>query len=256
MNRKEILGGGFVHYYMGDVMSGGSSTPLYFERVDASREVLSDLLFTKFSRTLPLDHSARESYAVAFSAVGSDFSVETEMITSDFLIKNEPEYTAYIGVGKARGTVDGESIIFRVMIERIYSTDYRKSVFFDPLEEIPTETVQLILWDELGNFYLADSSRVDAYSPVYASHFWGLLKSIDGTAKKVFGSDATMQTKDGQNTFVAHISDEHILHTVDVVLTKPFVTKTDEGYVEGTVTTSLKTRTIRGMGYHHLYGPN
>ena len=256
INRKELPNGGFVHYYMGDVMNGASSTPIYFERTDASREVLSDLFFSQFKRTLPLDHSARESYVITFTTPGSIFSIETEMITSDFLIKNEPEYTVYIGVGRAVGVVDGESVPLHAMIERAYSNDYRTTVFFDPNELIPTETVQLVLWDELGNFSLLDSSRVDALSPAYASHFWGLQKSFEGSAKRVFDGNAFMRMLGDRNEFSAHFSSGGRAHTIDVILTKPFLKKTEEGYIEGVLFDGEKKRSVHGLGYHHLYGPH
>jgi hypothetical protein len=254
INRKELPEGGFIHYYVGDIIYGTSSIAFDMQIATSSREVLPDLFFSQFQRTTPPDHSARESYALAFSSGGHQYAIETELITSDFLVKNEPEYTAYIGVGDARGIVDGEQILFHAMIERIYSTDYRPTIFFDPENKIESETVQLVLWDEDGNFYIADRSQVKDFSTAYASHFWGMEKLRDGTMRRFFDSDATMTTQNSRVGFVVQFDGVGVAHRIEVKLLRPFEGKLKAGYVEGLVSGNGEARPIYGYGYQHRYG--
>lgn len=255
--RKERSLGLFTHYYLGDVVNGTSSTPIDVVRDATTSAVLPDLFFSQFARMLPEDHSAREAYALSFVSGGHAYSIETDMITSDFLIKNEPEYTAYIGAGKARGVVDGESVVFYTMIERIYSTNYRPTIFFDPDGKVKSETIQLVLWDAEENFYLADQSRVDEFTPGYASHFWGLIKSAGGASRRIFAGSAERSNSGGSVHFTAQfLAEGRQDGLLTAQLVKPFAGEDDEGYVEGSVTDAGQERSVRGFGYHHRYGPN
>ena len=256
INRKELAdGSGYVHYYFGNIVYGTTSFQFSEERNSPTREVLPDLFFTSFVRTLPPDHSAREAYTLSFQSGGLQFQFATEMITSEFLIKNEPEYSAYIGAGKATGVVDGETIVFHAMVERIYSTDYRPTVFFDPEGKLRSESVQLVLWDEAGNFTLVDESRVGAYSPAYASHFWGLGRTPEGVLRRYFDGVSTFSTLNSAPHFQTTMGTTSAAQTIDLSLTQPFLWLPDEGYVDGTITDQLGVRYIHGLGYHHIYGP-
>lgn len=255
MNRKELSGGLFAHYYIGDVQNGAESLEISVMRDATTREVLPDLFFSQFVRILPNDHSAREAYTLSFAMGGHAYTIETDMITGDYLIKNEPEYTKYIGVGTARGVVDGESVVFHAMMERIYSTDYRPTIFFDPEGKIQSETVQLVLWDVGGNFYLVDKSDVPGGVTGYATHFWGLQKDVDGSTRRMFtGSAERTTSQNGPVEFSARFELIGRENSILLRLTQPFADEDDEGYVEGAITTNGLKTPVRGFGYHHKYG--
>ena len=257
MNRKELSGGECIHYYFANVIVGTTTKSVYAEETLPMPLLSERFFFSEFLRTLPPDHSAREQYAFTFTLDGRVYKVNTEMLTADFLLKNEPEYTAYVGVGKAEGSIDGEPVDFRVMSERIYSNDYRVSVFFDPEGNLKSESVQLVLWDEKGDFYMIDRSHVEENFPAYASHIWGLTKNSTGEMERYFEGDATMVNEEERRLFHATLGAKDSSRKFELSLEEEFGNSYSEGLVRGTVqvgSTGGEVRSVSGLGTHRIYG--
>lgn len=253
VNRKGLDDGSFVHYYLLNLIDKKIAKKIYSERTVAGHEVLSDLFFTQFARATSTDHSARDSYEMTFQQSGKTFHIRTGELSADFMTKNEPEYTAYVSVGTSTLLFGNESVALHVMHERVYSSDYRKTIFFDGSDTLPSETIQLVFWDELGNFYLVDHSLVKASSSAYSTHFWALMKDGDGYVKRAYRGDARAIHTATSTHFLAAVPDFQQA-TFSLDLKQPFSEEQEKGLVSGAVEDALGLRMLSGQGYFNIYG--
>ncbi len=251
INRKENQKGGFIHYYLGNIISGIENGKFYKERVFETEAVLPDLFFTEFERKEPTDHSSRETYVFTFSLLGKTYSVKTDELVADFITKNNPEYTQYASAGTAQVTVDEETFKAPIMHQKVYSEDYRPTIFFDEQDNIRSKTLQLVLWSDAGDFFLVDKSEVIDFSPAYTSHFWALMKSKDGYSKKAFKGSAWKETKNGVITFSASVPDFKNIE-LRTILTHQFDPGQEKGWVESVPGNG--TTPVYGLGYYNEYG--
>ena len=253
INRKEGSHNTFEHYYMGDIVSGGKSDSFYEDRMASGTSVLPDLFFTHFEQKKASDHSARETFTFTFALLGKIYTVTTDELVSDFITKNEPDYTSYEGVGKAKILVDGKELVASIMHQGTYSIDYRPTIFFEGSDTLRSDTTQLIFWDEAGDFYLIDKSDVKGSSPSYASHLWALTKHADGTTQKSFRGTVEKGNSNGMTHFLISLPDFSQAQAT-LVITHAFKDKTDEGWMEGDMTTIQGTKKVYGLGFFHIYG--
>ena len=252
-NRKENPDGTFIHYYMADILDQEKTQRFYEERIVSGSAVLSDLFFSHFKKIKAVDHSARDSYSFDFSLLGKRYTITTEPLISDFITKNEPEYTIYESAGRATLSVDGKIYAVSLMHQASYSTDYRPSVFFPGSATLPSESTQLVLWDEAHNFYVVDRSNVHGSSSAYASHLWALTKDASGKTKKAFEGNVSKEIQNGTVHFSVSLPD--FAHTtMTLSLTHHYQDRAEEGYAEGEITDDQGTRRMYGEGYFHVYG--
>ena len=253
LSRKEKKDSQFQHYYSGNVLVGKRSDLLYKTRDVTQSAILSDLLFSRFERHVAADHSSREAYTLQFPFMGKTYTLVTEQLVSDFITKNEPDFTNYVSAGKGTISLDGKDLAVFVMHERTYSTDYRTSIFFAGSDTLKSKSIQMILWDAQSNFYLIDQSDVQGTSTAYASHMWALTKDTNGFARKAFDGSVTEENEGGVIGFSALIPSFDNARIL-VKLTHPISTKKTEGWVEGTIQNTHGTVPLVGLGYLHTYG--
>jgi hypothetical protein len=253
LNRKGIPEGGFIHYYLVSALDGDRRTKTGAQEDKEYHTVDPQLFLQGFSRSVAADRSTRESYKFTLPLFDEKYIFSTGEFIGDFIEKNEPEYTLYISIATATVSRGKETFAARVMHERVYSSDFRPTIFFAGEESLSSESIQLILWDKDGNFYLIDRSLVETPSPAYTSHFWALLKKADGFGKKAFFGEATFK-KTGATTFHSEVPD-FFGASLELSLLHEFEENSDEGYVTGKVTDERGTRTLSGEGYRHIYGP-
>lgn len=204
---------GFSHYYKLEIRRDGVSV---YSKTDGfqsdSSNILEDgSLFTTFENVLAEDISARESYKIDLSEI--NFSLNLPELTSDFVVKNRPEYTKYVALGDGVVNYGNEEIQVHAYLSKIYSVDSSKYIFFDGISSLNVENYQLIFWDDAGNFYLVDSSDVENPSPYYTSHKWLLYKdaSNDSLIKRFsFDGELTQANKSWDLEF-KNILDERIV---------------------------------------------
>lgn len=251
INRKENSDGQFIHYYLGNIISDNQNGKFYKERVSNIESVLPDLFFTQFERKEPLDHSSRETYAFTFMLLGKTYSVKTDELIADFITKNEPEYTQYASAGTAQITVEGEMFSAPILHQKVYSEDYRPTIFFDDQNKIRSKTIQLILWNDKGDFFLVDKSEVMDTSPAYTSHFWALMKDTNGYSKKAFEGSVWKETKNRLTTFSATVPDFKNIE-LRTVLTHQFDPGQEKGWVESVL--GKGTSSVYGLDYFNEYG--
>ncbi len=252
INRKEATPGVFAHYYMAQIIDGEATAKDYFTRDAASHEVLPDLLFTRFVRHATSSEPSREWQGFSFYMLGKQYAVSSGPMDGDFVVRNVPEYSEYSSAGSGIVSEEGEQVPVSIYHERVYSTDYRPLIFFEGSVTLRSETVQLVLWDALGNFYLIDRSLVPEPSPVYASHFWALYKDTMGYVKKGFVGEASMQ-RDGETVKFFSTVPAFADAQVGVTLKTKFKDDFDKGYVEGQIADSAGVRKISGQGYFNIY---
>lgn len=253
INRKQEADGSFTHYYLGDIIDGTKQNKISLDRAVWGHEVLPDLFFSAFTHATSTDHSARENFTMNFDQLGKSYALTTGELVADFITKNEPEYTAYIGASTSSLSVGKERIVMNTMHERVYSTDYRQTIFFEGGETLPSTTVQLVFWDDVGNFYLIDKSDVRAPSPAYSSHYWALMKDKRGYVKRAFGGEARIEQTSTSTRFIAHVPGLSEASLV-LPLVRPFVEAKDKGLVLGSIEDALGVRNVEGEGYFNTYG--
>lgn len=253
INRKETTPGVFTHYYMSQIIDGDTTAKDYVTRDASTSLVLPDLFFTQFERSSTLAEPSRETQTFAFVIIGNQYLVKSGPMDSDFVVRNVPEYTELSSAGVGEILVDGERIPVSILHERVYSTDYRPLVFFEGSATLRSETIQLVLWDELGNFYLIDRSEVPAPVPEYTSHFWALHKDVEGYIKKGYTGEARMANDGNTITFYSTVP-AFENSEIAVTLRTRFKDDYDKGYVEGQIADRAGIRNIYGQGYFNVYG--
>jgi hypothetical protein len=191
VNRREVPDGGFIHYDIFDATDKNEPVHADTSLVAPGYDIVPDNLLPDFQRSVAKDHSSRESFTFTIRNAGVEYKVVTEELKGDFITKNEPDNTEYVSVGSALLiTTGGESIAGNILYQRIYSTDYRSTIFFAGFDTLKSNSTQLILWNNAGGFYMADASTVYSTTTAYSSHFWSLTKDTSGARKAFSGSMA------------------------------------------------------------------
>jgi hypothetical protein len=254
INRAEQNDETFSHYYLTDMVDGKDSGVFSDERLSMATAVLPDLLFRDFVRSTTTDHSSREQFTFTFRRFGKDYHLETEVFVDDFMTKNEPEYTQYASVGGGKLQIDKEELPVRIYHERVYSSDFHKTIFFDGFDTLHSTATQVLFWDSEGAFYLVDRSVVDGSSSSYASHIWVLTKQHDGYTKKAYAGDVAMY-EEGKDILFRGVIPDVDGSTFTLRLVRSFSTERQAGYVEGEILNQQKvSKKIFGEGSFERYG--
>jgi len=140
-----------------------------------------------------------------------------------------------------------------IMHQVIYSTDYTDSLYFEGLNELDSESVQLILWDSQGAFYMMDQSRVENNNPKYRSHFWGLKKDIEGNLNKIFRGELQKENIESGVKFSGIIPDFAISELV-LDLKENLEGNKYKGLVEGYIINGSEKKEVVGLGFYEKYG--
>lgn len=251
--RRENIDRVYDHYYFGDIVHGSKTEQFYEKGISPEYEVLEDLFIKNFQRNKNPDNSARDIYDFSFSQGGKKYKIQTKELVSDFIIKNEPEYTSYVSAGKVSLFIDSREYDMNLMHQVIYSTDYTDSLYFEGLDELDSDSVQLILWDSQGEFYMMDQSRVENSNPKYQSHFWGLKKDIEGNLKKIFRGEIQKENIGNRVKFSGIIPDFGINELV-LDLKENFQGNKYKGLAEGYIINGSEKKEVFGLGFYEKYG--
>jgi hypothetical protein len=189
INRLEVEPGSgiFNHYaYLNGTFLGTPVTD-YMSFVATTSDSFSFDFLKEFTLKKASDLSSRESHTISL-LIDETSTVQFSIPSSDanFVTRNSPAYTRTHSIATTTIHV-GESIYpieAHAYIEKTYSDDADSAVFFSGRDELGIKTVQFILWDTAGNFYLFDKSDVERPVPQYQSHTWALTKSASGLAQK------------------------------------------------------------------------
>lgn len=127
-----------------------------------------------------------ETYRFAFRIKDKDFLIDLRDLGSDFLVKNSLDYMRYVSAGSAEIQVDGTIIPAKVMVDKVLSADGAVPTLegYDPRYT----SHSLVLWDDKGNFYHIDTSKVYTQNIPYMSHTWVLHKDSMGATRKVYAA--------------------------------------------------------------------
>ena len=188
--RRESDDGFYYHNYDLDFYYDGEHREYKDAFRSASSAVDPDLkFFDAFENELFEDLSTRETYASEFDLEGRGVFVNVSGLVGDFITKNALEYTRYMSVGEAQVEIDGQMLELSAALEKIYSSDSSKYVYFDGFKELILNVNQFTIWDEDGNFYLIDNSEVFSDLEDYKSHSWVLYKDFEGNMQKFFEAE-------------------------------------------------------------------
>lgn len=195
MNRKQMPNGLFEHYYYLVGVHDGVDVGKYHYSLSSTTTIVPTAFIQDIERKPFSDLSTREEYYGSVSLGDVPVSFEVHGIEGDFLTKNSPLYTRFESVGTGTVRFEGREISVHALVEKSYSDDFSKYVFFKGYDKLVALTRQFSLWDEAGNFYFSDQSNVTSNTPDYTSHTWLLHKnSAKGYTQKSFASEIIAHT--------------------------------------------------------------
>lgn len=196
------------------------------------------------------DLSTRTGYVLELEVAGKQIQIQIPEVQGDFVSRSELTYTRLHSSGQAVVVIDGRRESASAYVEKTYSSDAHKNIFFPGYESVDAKTAQFVLWDESGNFYLFDATDVTQAPPQYVSHRWLLQKDQEGRSTKSYMGtygERTTGIKLGWSLSLPEFADAKIELTADDLF------KSEGGriraIVSGTVSDQSGSRTIRGIAH-------
>lgn len=222
--------------------------------VSKNREAEANGFLEKFKIINEEDRSTRKEIEFRTNFDGEIANIVISDLTGDFIVKDAPDYTRFISTGIADVEINGEVFSVNAMSDRIISDDYSKSIFWDTRDELEHTTHSIMLWDDVGNFYLIDKTDVNSApkNTPYAPHEWVIHKDIDGGyTQKAFDFDMNFELTEDKLPAswlieIPDIKDSYINLEVDNFLDS----EKNKGRVSGTIIDSQGQREISG---HFVY---
>lgn len=254
-NRKEdVQLATFQHYRFASLIYNETNESLTESIPDPNFQEVPSGFLQKFENKIAADLSARESYSFTVNIAGTQIRAEIDGLQGDFIVKNSPEYTRYVSEGKAIVQLGSQTFSVHAIITKIYSSDYDKYIFPPGDKTLKSETQVLNLWDEAGNFYLIDQTRVKSYSPSYKSHTWVLFKNADQQyLRKAFDAEIIFKTLNNTafswDISLPTLNKEFFKLQVATAKTK----NPEEGIAKGILNIANKEIKVGGLYFHHVY---
>ncbi len=246
-NRKELKED-FVHYYSGKLWYGDAVQSFSTQFHSKQPEIQAHKYLANYQVEPSADLSTRASHTVTVTSDFGELSFTTP-IEGDFLTKNTLDYTRFSSATETTLSMSGEEFSAQILWGSAYSSDYTKSIFFEGRDELESETHLFTLWDEDGNFYHIDQSKVVSDHPDYVSHTWLLYKNAsDQSTKKSFEAEIVI-SQTGVDVELPEWST-----TVHLDLPQDWNAKNHRGYVQGSVERADgTTKTVEGYFEHAFY---
>lgn len=243
----------FLHYRFASLIYDTVNFDLTDSFSDVHAEEVPHGFLESFRLRGAEDLSTRESYSLTVSIGGKTMKIEIPELQGEFLIKNTPDYTKYSSDSPASVQIDGKTLNFRAYVERIYSSDYSTYVFFPGHGKTRSETHSFVLWDELGNLLVLDTSQVGEDNPSYRSHTWVLSKNRKlGVLRKAF--EAHVAFRDDPSGGEWNISVPPLeVKKLHLKILVPKKGRADEGMVKGEIEIGGERHSVSGYYAHHSY---
>ncbi len=242
LSRKEQSKNRFVHYYNATLFQDGKQQTIKTNFYSKNPEIKAGQFLQKFENKIFDDLSTRETYTLSMEIEGKKIDIELENIDGDFITKNDITYTRYLSAGNANITIDGQSFKANAALEKAYSSDHSKYVFFPGLEKLKSRTYRFLIWDEDHNFYLLDNSTVSEENPYYRPHTWILYKNFAPEyTQKVFAADIEFTETDAEKNWdvsVPELNMDWHLSTTDTSESVWY-----DGVISGTISKTSDTGT-------------
>ena len=209
LNRKEIEQDKFVHYYSSQMFYLDKTQVVYSSNfLNSSPTPQVNQFLHKFENEIAEDLSTKESYQFEVSIDDNEISASLNDLVGDFITKNRPEYTRYLSAGSAEVIINGEKLEANALLEKSYSSDQSKYLFFDGYDDLSTRTYKFALWDNEGNFYLIDDSTASSKHPSYKDHTWILYKNKQtGGGQKAFSGNIDFQENGREKNWQIKVPD-------------------------------------------------
>lgn len=246
-SRQEIKEHLFGHTYSVSILYKNKLYKDFSVFNGAGSAIQANQFVTAFSNT-STKQLPTETYRFSFRIKDKDFNVDLHDLESDFLVKNSLDYMRYVSVGAADVYIDGDVVGAKTMVDKVLSNDSSIPTLegYDPRYT----SHSLALWDEQGNFYHIDTSKVFSENIPYASHTWILHKDVKGTAKKVYNAtlDFNQDKKSVWNFVIPELDGAKIR-----VESTQFIKEGKNLFstlVQGTVSDTSGERTISGYAFY------
>jgi hypothetical protein len=255
LNRRQTPSGLFQHYYYIVSSHQGLDSNDYQTSYSSSTEPVPTGALLDFERRPFSDLSTREEYYGRVNLDGKDISFEVKNLSGDFITRNTQAFTRFQSVGEGEITYNNNKTSVYGLVEGIHSSDFSKSIFFEGSENITATTRQFVLWDEFGNFYMIDQSKVESESPAYTSHTWLLHKNKKtGSTQKSFSSDITARSIFGKPETGWTITANDFDNAVIEISLLDYIDDGDSqerlrALVTGKISDDNGTRNISGFGF-------
>ncbi len=242
LNRKEQSRNRFIHYYSATLFQDGKQQTIKTNFYSKNPKIKADKFLQKFENQMFDDLSTRETYALSMEIEGKKIEIELENMDGDFITKNDITYTRYLSAGTANVTINGQTFKANAALEKAYSSDHSKYVFFPGLDKLKSRTYRFLIWDQDHNFYLLDNSTVSEESPYYRPHTWILYKNFAPEyTQKVFAADIEFTETDEEKIWdvsVPELDMDWHLSTTDTSESIWY-----DGVISGTITKTSDGKT-------------
>ena len=248
-SRRE-LSGFYGHSYSAEAVYRGQAYDDYTSFTYPVSNLTANDFVKQFTHT-KANELPEESYAFTLVMGGKKFGITIPHVGADFLVKNNLEYLRYVSAAPATITIDGEKISARVMIDRVLSTN-APLVTLQGYPDIKNTTHSIVFWDERGNFYHVDTSKVYTPNVPYYTHTWILYKNADGTTKQSQVIDITVHNSKSDTPNWDIALPEMNNAKIALKISK-LVEKNSDGFsgiVEGEMQDGSGTKKVYGYGFY------
>ena len=195
-SRSEVFAGLYEHFYTVDILYKDEVYRDYIQKSKIGASIQNIGFLNNFRYRSALDKTS-ESYDFKIDIKNINLQVAIPKLESDFLVKNSLTDFRYISSSVAAVQVGDQKFNAHVMTDRIISTDFLKMA---TLEQTKLVTSSLALWDESGNYYHIDITKVKSSNANYQSHTWILYKDArTNSTSKIFEGSINVIKVD-QNT--------------------------------------------------------
>lgn len=231
LNRKQNEKNKYIHYYNATLFQNGKKESINTNFHSNSPEIKSNNFLKKFENTTFEDLSTRESYVFKIQIGDKEINADLKNLEGDFITKNSIVYTRYMSEGDAEVTINDKEFTVEASLEKTYSSDHSKYIFFPGLSQLSSRTYRFLIWDEDGNFYLLDNSTVNKENPYYRPHTWILYKNSNPKyLQKTFQADIELTEIGEVKSWQIEIPD------LKTSLSISAIDSSNESWIEGSVT--------------------
>ena len=196
------------------------------------------------------------SYMLKQSALGeallNDNKIEFDapLLLNEMGVRSDPKYTKFMSETEGTLTINNAQYGSHVLYSRIYSFNAPESLVTTS-DPSGIETEWLAFWDNEGNFYSIDETKIDNKKTldIYKAHSMAILKDVD---KKIQKSFTLNLVKNGLNKYKVDIL-ENISSSISVTRLNSVNKAVDENDIwnTGQVVGEVKLKNgkiIKGFG--------
>lgn len=249
--RKQKSKDVYEHYYSA-YFTYGTETKLEWTNEDQkTSEVVDTKFLTNFTNIENVDSSTREEIEFDLRMGTHSMHVRITDVNGDFLVKNKDYYTRYVSNASASIQLDGQDIQANAVVDKIFSNDFSKAIYFEGRDTIDGHSYHLAFWDTDKVFYLVDYTDVKESDLPYKSHRWILKKDEDMLQKAFDAEIVPVMVNDKPKSLSITIPDMENAKA-EVSFSQTADATEERGIIKGTIKINGITKDIYGyLDYSH-----